>query len=91
MQLVEDFTPFLTDFATDATIAASSVKGLFDNGYAEALAPAAGSAPTFLCKVPDLPSITLGTTTISIDGDSYTIVENKPDGFGLTTLVLESL
>lgn len=77
------------DFATNATIGASTVPGILDNGYAEAFGMAAGSKPTFLCKVADLPTITLGTTTAVIAGTTYTIVERQPDGHGLVTLVLE--
>lgn len=77
------------DFAITATIGASSVAGIFDNGYGVAMEFAAGSKPSLICQVADLPAITLGTTACVIDGNTYTIVENQPDGFGLTTLVLE--
>ena len=90
MPLVEDLTGFFTDFAVSATVGASTVSGLFDNGYGEAFEYSSGRTPTFLCKAADLPSLTLGTTTAVIGGVTYTIVETKPDGFGLTTLVLEA-
>ena len=90
MALVEDFTGFFTDFAVPATVGASTVSGLFDNGYGEAFEFSSGRTPTFLCKAADLPSLTLGTSTAVIGGITYTIVETKPDGFGLTTLVLEA-
>ena len=79
------------DFAVEATIGATTINGIFDNGYSEALDAAyAGAAPTFLCATADLPAITRGTTQITLDGETYTIVERKPDGHGLETLVLES-
>ncbi len=74
----------------DATISASTVSGVFDDGYAEAFGLSAGSKPTFLCNAADLPSITLGTTEITINAVDYTIVEQQPDGMGLVTLMLES-
>jgi len=73
-----------------ATIGASSVDGVFDNGHALALDVAAGTRPSFLCNEDDLPALTLGTTTAVINSTTYTIVEREPDGMGLTTLVLEA-
>lgn len=90
MPLVETLSSFFTDFAVTATVGASTVTGLFDNGYGEALDYAAGSKPSFMCVEDDLPAMTLGTTTATIGGTTYTIVETKPDGFGLATLVLEA-
>lgn len=92
MAFAETLADFLDtdDFAITATVGASSVDGIFNNGYAESFGVVAGSQPTFLCKVSDLPAITLGTTTAVINSTTYTIVEKQPDGFGLTTLVLEA-
>lgn len=89
--MTETLSDFLNtdEFATAALVGASAVNGIFDNGYAEAFGIAAGTKPTFLCKVADLPALTLGTTTAVIGGVTYTIVENQPDGLGLTTLTLE--
>lgn len=92
MALVEDFTTFFhaDDFAVIAAIGASNVSGIFDKGYAESF-DIAGSKPTFICKVADLPAITLGTTTGVISGATYLIAETQPDGYGLTTLMLETV
>lgn len=90
--IAEDSATFFNtaDHGIEATIGAATVAGLFDNGYAEAFGIAAGSKPTFLCAVADLPALTLGTTTAVIDGTTYTIVESQPEGHGLTLLVLEA-
>lgn len=88
-EALDDFLS-IDDFATAATIGASTVNGIFDKAYAESFGIAAGSRPMLLCKVADLPAITLGTTTAVIGGVTYTVAENQPDGFGLTTLVLEA-
>ena len=92
MAFVETLADFLDtdDFAITATIGASSVDGIFNNGYEESFGMAAGSKPSFLCKVADLPALTLGTTTAVINSITYTVQENQPDGFGLTTLMLEA-
>lgn len=81
---------FNTDeFAVEATIGTTAVKGIFDNAYAGALEYAAGTKPVFLCNSADLPAITLGTTTLAIGAATYTIVGREPDGHGLVSLVLE--
>ena len=92
MAFAEDLDAFLDtgDFAEAATIGAATVNGILFDGYGQALEYASGSKPSFLCKVADLPTITLGTTTAVIGGTTYTIVENQPDGHGLTTLIMET-
>jgi hypothetical protein len=92
MAFAEDLDVFINtgDFAEAATVGASTVNGIFFNGYGESLDYAAGSKPSFLCKVADLPALTLGTTSAVISSATYTIVENQPDGHGLTTLILEA-
>jgi len=89
----EDLSEFLDEthgFAVSATIGASSVSGIFDNAYfgADLGVDVAGSQPRFMCKVADLPSITVGTTTAEIESVTYTIVDDQPDGHGMTVLIL---
>lgn len=89
----EDLSDFLDEtygFAVSATIGASSVSGIFDNAYfgADFGVDVAGSKPSFMCKVAGLPSITVGTTTITINSVAYTIVDDQPDGQGMTVLTL---
>ena len=90
--IVDDAADMLDtdEFAEAATIGASTVNGIFDNGFGLGLDYAAGTKPTFLCRTTDLPTVTIGTTTATIDGDTYTIVGRQPDGHGLETLVLEA-
>ncbi len=79
------------DFALAATIGGSTVYGIFDNEYlafeVEGVAVASNN-PTFLCRASDLPAITYGTTTATINAIAYVIVEEKPDGTGITLLEL---
>ncbi len=74
----------------DATIGATTVTGIFDDGYAEAFGMAAGSKPTFTCNSSALPAITLGTTEITVNATDYTIVEMQDEASGITTLMLEA-
>lgn len=90
--MTEDLDAFLDtdDFAVAATVGASTVNGVFDNGHAEVLEHYAGTKPTFLCTEDSLPALTLGVSTIVISSTTYLIVGRMPDGFGLVTLVLEA-
>lgn len=49
-----------------------------------------GSNPFVICKTSDVSGagIVNQTSTLTIDSVAYTIIENQPDGTGLTTLVL---
>lgn len=79
------------DFAVTATIGGQSVAGIFDDDYSAVefgTAAIESNAPVFHCRTVDLPAITLGTTTCTISGTAYVIVENKPDGTGMTMLRL---
>ena len=91
MPLAEPLAAYLTDFATTAVIGGVSVSGLFDDGYAESLNNMiAGHKPTLLCIAANLPALTLGTTTCVIGAVTYTVQETQPDGYGITTLMLQA-
>ena len=80
------------DFAVTATLTGgSTAKGIFEDEY-EALdfdgVVVGSTAPTFTCRTTDLPSITLGTTTATINSVAYVITESRPDGTGMSTLRL---
>lgn len=88
MAIVEDFAAYFADFGVDVTIGAAAVRGIFDNDYIEPLGMS-GSAPSLLLASADATSVVAGTTTVTIDGASYTVVKSAPDGSGLTRLTLE--
>ncbi len=72
-----------------ATIGGSSFDVIFDDDYDEDFAIEA-SDPQFLCVSADL--TTAGGThgsTVTISGTNYTIINLRPDGTGLTRVVLE--
>jgi hypothetical protein len=72
----------------EATLPSGAVvPGMFDNGSGEALGML-GSEPRFKGDTADLTGLTYGAS-LSIGGTAYTVRENRPDGTGLTTLVLE--
>jgi hypothetical protein len=86
--MLEHLDAYFADFAIAATLPSSAVvRGLFDNGSGEALGML-GSEPRFTGKTIELTGLTYGAS-LSIGGTAYTVRENRPDGTGLTTLVLE--
>jgi len=78
------------EFGVVAVINGSNVNGHFDNDYIVSL-EVGGTAPAFECDtavlVAIVPAVTRGTT-ISISSVDYIIEEPKPDGTGMTLLVL---
>ncbi len=99
--MLEDFSAFLSDFAVVCTLsngvsirgvfdngaAGVSIRGVFDNGAANSL-NIIGSDPKLVCQSADVSTLTFGST-LSIQGVTYTVRQIMPDGFGITTLMLE--
>jgi uncharacterized membrane protein len=73
------------EFGIAATIGVTTVNGIFDREYIEALGYSSVK-PIFLCLATE--TTTVGST-ITIDGDAYTIQNVEPDGTGFKLLILE--
>lgn len=98
--MVETFTDrtiFLADFGVDAEIRPvngqkKTVKGIFDNDYIEVdTGGNVGFAmlqPRFMCKTADVSTVTEDATLVT-GGVTYKIKVVKPDGTGMTELILE--
>jgi len=85
----EDLSVFFDtdDFAVTMIVKNKVVNGLFDNDYADPLM-VESSAPSFLCKSVDVEYVAHGD--IVIDGlKVYTVRNVRPDGNGMTRLMLE--
>jgi len=94
MAFVEDLDAFFqeADFAVGAIYTPTAggprtVVGIFDGEYHEVL-DMEGSAPAFTCKASDVPSVAHGDAIV-VNGDSYKIVNVRPDGTGVVTLRLQ--
>lgn len=87
MALVENFPGFFVDFGTAATIGAATVTGIFDIPTAEAFGML-GTGPTFTCAASDVAGVAAGQA-VTINSVGYTVTAVKPDGTGLTVLVLD--
>lgn len=87
MTFAEHPPAFFADFGTVATIGAASVRGIFDVPTAEAFG-ILGTDPTFTCATADVSAIAAGQA-LTINAVGYTVTAVKPDGTGLTVLVLD--
>lgn len=89
MAFVENLAPFTTDFGIDAVIGGDTVRAIFDNAYQDVLF-AAGTAPALHCATADVANVDRGDS-VDIEGDAYTVAEIKPDGTGMSVLILEAV
>lgn len=99
MAFLEDFTPFFNtdDFAVSAVFTprgggnSSNIKGIFDKEFLsvgeQGEIDVASTDPVFMCKTSDVTNARAGTLVIG--STTYNIVIDKPDGTGVTMLVLE--
>lgn len=71
------------DFGSGVT-----VDGLFRLPYGEAFGLVAGNSPSFEAPSGDLSGIARGAS-VTINATAYKVAEIKPDGQGMTLLVLE--
>lgn len=74
---------------TAAGASAVTVNGIFDDAYSEAFADVEGDAPHFTCVASDVPNVAHGDT-IKRGTVTYTVVNVRPDGQGLTVLRLRT-
>ena len=86
--ITEDHMVFFTDFATEATLGSTTVRGIFDNEYVTALGLVDGTHPVFLASSSAVTSAAQGDP-ITVGGVSYRIARIEPDGTGMTRLILE--
>jgi hypothetical protein len=83
----EDTSLFMSDFAITARIGVNEVAGILSQAYVES-GFVESSAPIFTCKTLDIDGVVHGNT-VTTGEDNYKIRGIKPDGTGMTTLILE--
>jgi len=88
MAFVADHAVFLSDFGVAATVGGVALRGIFDNGYADAFGIVSGSAPVLLISTTAAPAVAHGSAVV-IGSDSFTVREIQPDGLGMTRLLLQ--
>lgn len=71
--------------------AATAIDGMFDNAADELLGEPGliGRPPTFKCRSADLPAGAAKGDTLVVNAVSHTVQEIRPDGTGVSELVLE--
>ena len=94
MAMTEDLSAFFDteEFADEATITTDtdtlSVNGIYDSAYEEVFG-SNGSSPTFLCVEVDVILAKKGDA-VTVKSKDFRIASMKPDGIGLTALMLEA-
>lgn len=87
-----DLTPFFSgdEFAVDAVLAGTAVRGIFDGAYVSAGAGLgmASSAPAFTLPTASVPGSAVGSALV-IGAAAYFVAEHQPDGTGVSVLHLE--
>jgi hypothetical protein len=48
-----------------------------------------GNSPQFRCRTSDVPGVKAGRATLTAYGANYNVWDARPDGTGLTTLILK--
>jgi len=77
----------------DVQIGPSTVKGVYVNGYVRASAAEPGiatSEPMLAVLSEEAEAVALGSD-LSVAGRSWRVVEKRPDGSGVTELLLQAL
>jgi hypothetical protein len=90
MAVTESLSSFFADFGVVGTLSGGSVTGIFDRDSILALGgEVSATEPAFRVQSADVTarSIVAGTA-ITIGGQAYTVVDLRPDGTGLTVLML---
>lgn len=94
MNFTELRAAFLTDFGVTATVgvapATTTVRGLFDADWQDAMGIVPGTIPIIVCQSEDVADLAI-ETPMMIQGTPYVITKKEPDGTGFTRLRLESV
>ena len=86
----EDFSVYTDPTGTGDTalVDGADVYGIFERQYAE-VRNVEGYYPTFLVPDKSADDVEKNITILSLSGTSYTAISKRPDGTGMTLLILE--
>ena len=90
--ILSDLATFIDtdDFAVSITYNSASIAGIFDDEY-KGVNPLTGeieaTAPQVIVKISDVSGIVHGSVLL-INSTTYYVISIRPDGTGLTTLIL---
>jgi len=89
--LLDDLNVFFDadEFGIEAVIGEATIEGILDDEYIEDL-DIAGTRPVLICRTSDVAAVAQGAS-VTIGTVSYKVVVARPDGTGVTRLVLEEV
>lgn len=81
----------LTAAGQDVTLGGSTRQAIFDRAYqvAEVGLGVASTQPALTCRTADVPVNPVGQTVV-VSGTTWRIAEHRPDGTGVSVLLLEA-
>lgn len=92
MAFTEDLTDFLADFGELVTLDGVSVTAIVDLDYAvSGVGPhgMSSAAPALTLPTASVPATPVGKAVVA-RGVNYTVAEDRPDGTGMSVLLLEA-
>ncbi len=79
----------LEEFAVEAVCVGGTINAVFDDAYDEVFG-VHGSAPALWARTSETARVSLAAgQAVSIEGENYIVSALKPDGGGLTVVILE--
>jgi hypothetical protein len=91
MNFAEDASLFFTDFAQTVTIGTGTVSAIFQDAYELGMVGPIGMSaaqPMMMLSTSDVPADPVGESVV-VGTSTYTVAEHRPDGTGISTLMLE--
>jgi len=80
--VVEDLSLYVQEFGVDATVAAGTVRVIFDRQAGESLGMVDQADPVVTFVAADWPAVARGAT-ITVNATTYRVIGVEPDGTGL--------
>jgi hypothetical protein len=76
-------------FGVTVQIGGADVNAIFDGGWAEALG-VPGARPALTCRSSDIAGVARGTAVVVPGHGNFVFIEDRPDGSGISRVMLES-
>ena len=92
MAVIDDISAYTQAFGVSLTLGAATVRAIVDKGYSGAQVGIAGMAttqPMLTLGTADVPEPVVGVS-VTVDSVPYVVAEHRPDGTGLSVLLLEA-
>lgn len=89
--LIDDLDTFFAadEFGVEAVVDGETINAILDDEYVEDL-DVAGTRPILICRTDEVEEVVQGDS-VTIGETNYQVIATKPDGTGVTRLVLEEV